>query len=1085
MKTSLRLLSILTIFTFTIPKIVAQNCSPEIYSVPISGDLEQTTDGGYIILGGVYNGPATRHDMVVSKVDFLGNEIWTKEFGGDEDETPGSIRQTMDGGYVFAGATKSFGASNAGYIVKLDENGDEEWSTLLSNGRIISDIRQLPDGTYVLAGKIAGSFFSPGSGLMIKLDIDGNVVAENTVNMWADQWDESSWSWVMAGIGSGSFEAVNITNDGGLIFTGSLWAPTSFYPFPGNLFAVKTDIDLSVIWQNNYFQKEGCEDISTGIAVVQDDEDNFYIADKTSFGGFDCGNLPGKIVKVSPDGEFIWRKPLPRGYIFALTLTDDGNIAGAAANSIYKIDTSGVLLWQTEPVLPGFFRSDGYCMVQTADKGYAFCGRRTGSGLSEHLIIKYDSLGNVCSNFIEGRSYFDTNNICGMDSVDLAFRHLIVEANPGPVFTNTNNTGKYRFQLDSGNYEVTIHPPNDLWEMICLPDSTSYQFDSVYHIADNQDFGLRPLADCPLMKVDVALGRTRTCFDGTAYVYACNEGSETAQNVTVELEWNNQLIVNNSSLPYTQNGNILQFDLSEMAFGECKTIAIEYLVDCDAVIGDTICLSAQIFPNNDCGPLAAESNDIVCQSVRNSYDPNEKQANVNNLLNCWSAASDKIEYTLHFQNTGNDTAYRVMIIDTLPPELDITTLRTGVSSHPYGFQLRESNIAIWIFDNINLVDSTTNEAGSQGFVQFSIQPKVEQDSASINNRVGIYFDANPPIMTEWNIVSFCNPPMNLEIVNVTATNATFCNSNDGSIFIEATGNGVLDYSIDEGVNWQTSQSFDSLALGSYNLVIMGTTGALETYPFNPITIEPEEMPMITDLEFSGPSDCDTTDGFIEIEALGGDTLLFSIDNTLTFQIENLFQQLPGGTYTAIVQNECGQLSYAELIELETLVFPIIDTIKVTPASSANAMDGMLQIDILAPNQPQFSINGGMNWQNASIFSNLAPGFYDLLISYQDGTCQIEEQNIQIPFLTSTNNPKLKWDIRLFPNPTSDKLDFVLTDLNLSDINNVEVYNILGNLVFQQGNLQSERMDVSYLSKGLYFLKIETNVGRKIIRFEKI
>ena len=196
------------------------------------------------------------------------------------------------------------------------------------------------------------------------------------------------------------------------------------------------------------------------------------------------------------------------------------NLAGVSNNMLFKIDTSGTLIWQAEPVLPGFYTSVGYNMVQTTDKGFAFCGRRGGSGISEYLIIKYDSLGNVCSNFIEGTTYFDTNNNCEPDSVDLPFKNLIVEVNPGPIFTNSNSSGQYRFQLDTGNIELTIHPPNALWEIACPPDSTNYNFDTAFQIAGNQDFGLRPLADCPLMKVDLAVNRMRSCFCWK-YIYLC------------------------------------------------------------------------------------------------------------------------------------------------------------------------------------------------------------------------------------------------------------------------------------------------------------------------------------------------------------------------------------------------------------------------------------------------------------------------------------------------------------------------------------------------------------------------------------
>ncbi|MCB0556652.1 MAG: hypothetical protein KDD02_24110, partial [Phaeodactylibacter sp.] len=42
-----------------------------------------------------------------------------------------------------------------------------------------------------------------------------------------------------------------------------------------------------------------------------------------------------------------------------------------------------------------------------------------------------------------------------------------------------------------------------------------------------------------------------------------------------------------------------------------------------------------------------------------------------------------LEYLVRFQNTGNDTAFLVVIRDTLSEFLDIATVRPGAASHPY------------------------------------------------------------------------------------------------------------------------------------------------------------------------------------------------------------------------------------------------------------------------------------------------------------------------------------------------------------------------------------------------------------------
>lgn len=139
----------------------------------------------------------------------------------------------------------------------------------------------------------------------------------------------------------------------------------------------------------------------------------------------------------------------------------------------------------------------------------------------------------------------------------------------------------------------------------------------------------------------------------------------------------------------------------------------------------------------------------ACGEIRNSYDPNEKVVmpkgvGTDHLVD----STVELEYTLYFQNTGNDTAYLVRITDTLENYLNPATLVAGASSHPYTVELLGNNVLQFTFVNINLVDSATNEPGSNGFVKFRIKQKPGNSIGTvINNTVNIFFDFNPPIVT--------------------------------------------------------------------------------------------------------------------------------------------------------------------------------------------------------------------------------------------------------------------------------------------------------------------------------------------------
>jgi hypothetical protein len=151
------------------------------------------------------------------------------------------------------------------------------------------------------------------------------------------------------------------------------------------------------------------------------------------------------------------------------------------------------------------------------------------------------------------------------------------------------------------------------------------------------------------------------------------------------------------------------------------------------------------FRNEDGDPFSASA----CREVVGSYDPNEKLAIPRGYSNAhYIEPNAPIGYQLGFQNTGNDTAFVVVLRDTLSPLLDPATLRMGAGSHPYTWKLEGPGYLSVRFDNIRLPDSTTNEPASHGFVQFEIAQKPGSPLGSvIENRAGIYFDINPVVLT--------------------------------------------------------------------------------------------------------------------------------------------------------------------------------------------------------------------------------------------------------------------------------------------------------------------------------------------------
>jgi hypothetical protein len=145
--------------------------------------VEETSDHGYIATGYTKSSGAGQKDVLLLKVDSLGNEEWSKTHGGNLNEEGYCVRQTADGGYVVVGYTESHGAGGADvWLLKTNASGDLTWSRTHggSCGEIGRSVLQTSDGGYILSGQ-TGTY---GAGVvdfyLVKTDQDGRIAVEET-----------------------------------------------------------------------------------------------------------------------------------------------------------------------------------------------------------------------------------------------------------------------------------------------------------------------------------------------------------------------------------------------------------------------------------------------------------------------------------------------------------------------------------------------------------------------------------------------------------------------------------------------------------------------------------------------------------------------------------------------------------------------------------------------------------------------------------------------------------------------------------------------------------------------------------------
>jgi len=181
-----------------------------------------------------------------------------------------------------------------------------------------------------------------------------------------------------------------------------------------------------------------------------------------------------------------------------------------------------------------------------------------------------------------------------------------------------------------------------------------------------------------------------------------------------------------------------------------------------------------------------------CSEMRCAYDPNDKLVTPNRSADYQGTAYTKFEedliYTVRFQNTGNDAAYDVVIRDTLDANLDPSTFKIISSSHfeVLNVSIEEEHNVTFEFKDIFLPDSTTNFEASNGYVSYLIKTKDGlPEETPIQNTASIYFDFNPPIVTnttenvmvtEFPTISSVNENQQLDI-------HLFPNPTDGKIYL--------------------------------------------------------------------------------------------------------------------------------------------------------------------------------------------------------------------------------------------------------------------------------------------------------------
>jgi len=387
----------------------------------VGRSVQQTIDGGYIICGDTDSFGDGYPDIYLIKTDENGEEEWFQIF--EEGVHGYSVQQTTDGGYIICGETYIFDDYNGYdiYLIKTDGSGEEEWSQNYGFSGINDfgrSVQQTTDGGYIVCGNTFNSFYGGWE--------DSGIYVVKTDGSGGEEW-------VKTFDGYGNGEEVQQTTDGGYIITGF----TNFLGGP-NIHLIKIDSGGEEEWTQNF----GGENFDRGYSVKQTIDGGYIITgDTQSFWNIWDG-LGVYLIKTDENGEEEWSQILGEEQIdfgYSVQQTNDGGyiITGMTGTSLESMNDMDMYLIKTnengyeewsQTFEEGF---GGYSVQQTNDEGYIICGITKGSD-SDIYLIKTDSEGNVeTTSTIElptptsKRELVKTTNILGQENTTIKNQPLI------------------------------------------------------------------------------------------------------------------------------------------------------------------------------------------------------------------------------------------------------------------------------------------------------------------------------------------------------------------------------------------------------------------------------------------------------------------------------------------------------------------------------------------------------------------------------------------------------------------------------------------------------------------------------------
>lgn len=441
-----------------------------------------------------------------------------------------------------------------------------------------------------------------------------------------------------------------------------------------------------------------------------------------------AGGIPKRIVSVTPHecqlgsnmqvmvtvfGRNLITQPVTWAYLNSELTTYSNYISGGNMNTI---DSNHISLSFTIPT--------------SAPDGDYYITLGGNPSLTKHYAFR------VLPPDLRGVIYLDADSNGVQNGAEHGLGNRKVLLLPDSIYAYTDYQGKFFYYADPGNYTLQ-YCSDTVYTLTSTP--SVYNFTVTNTPQSGFNFGLYKMPS--YQHTFYGSWQHMRCNQNTYTYWSIYNPEDVVHNGVVTLIHSPNLIVTSTSIPPTSvNGDTMVWNYSA---NPLQTL------NCGVTF---MCPSAgQSVWYNYTDQIANHTYHYTFSGVvACSWDPNDKSVYPAETPSAPATLNtETLEYNINFQNTGNDTAFQVVIDDTLSAFLDLESFEIIASSHAMTANLDYPNrIVSFRFENILLPDSNVDEPGSHGFVRYRIKAlQGIPDSSEVTNTGYIYFDFNPAVIT--------------------------------------------------------------------------------------------------------------------------------------------------------------------------------------------------------------------------------------------------------------------------------------------------------------------------------------------------